>query len=72
MIVSIYISRQPEHKPAPKQTNPKTAREIAKLQKLLKADYDSYGKELGLNGFDACKQYNYDDKSICDLIYEVR
>ena len=43
--------------------------DIVKMQKLLRADFDSYGKEIGLSGPLACMKY-HQDKSLCELIYE--
>jgi hypothetical protein len=42
---------------------------LAKLKKYLKSDYDAYGREIGMNGLDACLQYNRDDKGTCLIIY---
>ena len=42
---------------------------LVKLKKYLKADYDAYAREIGMNGLDACFQYNSNDKDICLMIY---
>ena len=66
MVINIAVSRKDiEVVEVKKVRRPN----IVKMQKLLRADYDSYGKEIGLSGPLACMKWNK-DKSLCDLIYE--
>ena len=42
---------------------------LERLKSLLRHDYNAYGRELGISGLSACRQYNKESWRICDYLY---